>query len=395
MIRLQTGLIWPGCAQGRYAVKAKGCMLAVLRWGGKDGPLEDWGPFAYVPVDPAGNGCFSFNGMRGIPEGATHVWARCYSRDFAAFEDVCAEIPARYLPKADDREGARRFSILTDLHLASKPWRIRQALRAAQSDTVFLLGDSTNDGLPGQFEDFRACMDEAVPGKSVFPVTGNHDVLRVPPPGMDGCENYASFQRELLSRAERNGRRVSLAPDGRAYCVQMGDVDVIGLQCVVAGRKFLFPEGLQIDWLERHLAVTPAAWHIVLCHAPMLAHNPNRSEGAPYLDRNRRLQDILDRNGRIIFLSGHTHVSPNVLAGNAEYDRAHQNIYLDCGSVVATDTSGETGLMSPDWKDGCKTELLVTKDTVEICMSSIENGVKFPRGYYRFHGTGEDISIPR
>ena len=62
----------------------------------------------------------------------------------------------------------------------------------------------------------------------------------------------------------------------------------------------------------------------------------------------------------------------------------HQNIYLDCGSVVATDISGETGLMSPDWKDGCKTELIVAKDDVEICMSSIESGTRFPRGYYRF-----------
>ena len=34
--------------------------------------------------------------------------------------------------------------------------------------------------------------------------------------------------------------------------------------------------------------------------------------------------------------------------------------------------------------DGCKTELAITKDTVEICMSSIESGVRFPRGYYRF-----------
>lgn len=47
-----------------------------------------------------------------------------------------------------------RFSILTDLHLSSKPWKIRRALRTAESDTVFLLGDSTNDGLAEQFERF-------------------------------------------------------------------------------------------------------------------------------------------------------------------------------------------------------------------------------------------------
>lgn len=55
-MKLETKLIWPGCAQGKYIVKAKGFILAILSWGREDKPLADWGPFAYVPVDPAGNG---------------------------------------------------------------------------------------------------------------------------------------------------------------------------------------------------------------------------------------------------------------------------------------------------------------------------------------------------
>ena len=77
-------------------------------------------------------------------------------------------------------------------------------------------------------------------------------------------------------------------------------------------------------------------------------------------------------------------MSPNCLAGNAEYDEKCRNIYLDCGSVVATDTAGEQGMMSPDWKDGCVTELAVSAHAVEIRMRSIESGRRFPRGYYRF-----------
>ncbi len=385
MIHLQTSLIWPGCAQGKYIIKAKGCILAVLRWGSDKEPLADWGPFAYVPIDPTGNGYFFFSGKRGIPKEATHVWVRCFSHDFSGFEDACAEIPERYRTDSAAQSEGKRFSILTDLHLSSKPWKIRQALKAAESDMIFLLGDSTNDGLPEQFNLFQACIDETVPMKTVFPVTGNHDVLHTSRDhSTDGCGNYAVFQRNLLARAERNGFSLSFAPDSRAYSVQIDDLDVIGLQCVISGRKFMFPEGKQIDWLEEHLSKTEASWHIILCHAPLLSHNPNRNTGVPYLDRNKRLQEIVNRNGRIIFLSGHTHVSPNVLTGNGEYDEEHQNIYLDCGSVVATDTSGEMGMMSPDWKDGCRTELFITKDSVEICMRSIESGIRFPRGYYRF-----------
>ena len=107
-----------------------------------------------MPVDPAGNGCFFFSGKRGIPGEATRVWARCYAPDFSSYEDASAGIPERYLSCGETREDAVRFSILTDLHLSSKPWKIRQALRTTESDTVFLLGDSTNDGLPEQFERF-------------------------------------------------------------------------------------------------------------------------------------------------------------------------------------------------------------------------------------------------
>ena len=151
MIKIQTSLIWPGCAQGKYVMKAKGCMLAVLRWGNAEGPLTEWGPFAYIPIDPAGNGSFSFPGRRGIPRKTTHVWARCYAKDFVSYEDVSAEIPAAYLPTAEDLNDAHHFSVLTDLHLAARPWIMKRALRAAESDTILLLGDATNDGLPEQF----------------------------------------------------------------------------------------------------------------------------------------------------------------------------------------------------------------------------------------------------
>ena len=386
MIKLQTSLIWPGCAQGKYIVKAKGFILAVFRWGNVEAPLNDWGPFAYVPIDPAGNGMFFFSGKRGIPKSVTHVWARCYPDDFSSYEDVSVEIPDKYKTDSECGGDAHHFSILTDLHLAAKPWKIKQALQATESNTVFLLGDSTNDGLPEQFDEFRTCIQEIIPEKTVFSVPGNHDIThpRLIGKDADGTISYGGFQRCLLSKAEGNGYAISYAPDGSTYAVQIDDLDVIGLQCVTTGRKFLFPEGNQLNWLEKHLENTAASWHLILCHAPLLKHNPNRSVGAPYLDKNKRLQEIVDRYGRIIFLSGHTHVSPNVITGNGEYDEEHENIYLDCGSVVATDTSGETGIMCPDWKDGVKTELVVSKDSVEICMKSISSGIKFPRGYYRF-----------
>jgi len=385
MIKLQISLHWPGCAQGKYIIKAKGFILAELRWGNSDGPLENWSLFAYVPIDPAGNGTFYYSGKRGIPTEATHVWAHCFTHDFSSTEDVSVEIPERFILPGAEGDRVERFSVLTDLHLSAKTWKISRALQSVEQNTVLLIGDSANDGLSEQFELFQKSIEAAASEKTIFPVTGNHDILHSSREGSDdGRRNYNEFQRNLLEKAARNGHVVSFAPDGRAYSLQIGEVDIIGLQCVTTKRQFKFPEEMEIDWMEDHLEDSTAVWHVIMCHAPLLAHNPNRNEGQPYLHLDKRIQEIVDQRGYIIFLNGHTHASPNRSEGNAEFDEKRCNVYLDCGSVVTTDVSGETGLMSPDWNDGCKTEIAISKNQVEICMSSIESGIRFPRGYYRF-----------
>ena len=386
MFKIQIKLGKPGRAQGVYRITARGAILAVLRWGTQSAPLETWSPFAYVPIDPAGNGSFVFTGNRGIPPEAASVHARCYLADFSRFEDIAVPIPAQYQADRAQQANACTFSVLTDLHLTAKPWKIKRALQAAQSDRIFLLGDSTNDGTPDQFSQLYACVQAVIPGASVFPVIGNHDI----PGASDNCRNtacerYGAFQERMLRSAEQNGFAVTRVPGSLAYTVPMGALDIIGLQCVTAGRRFSFADGNQLDWLEEHLSRTEADWHIILCHAPLLHHHPNRHTGMPYLDQDRRLQDILERRGGVIFLSGHTHVSPNILPGNAEYDAQHQNVYLNCGSVVPTDISGEHGIMAPDWKDGCITELCVSRDAIEISMRSVDTGIRFSRGYYRFY----------
>ncbi len=389
MLKLKINLIWPGCAEGHYIIKAKGFIIAILSWGNKCGALEGWGTFAYVPIDPSGNGSFYFSGARGIPREATHVYAHCVSSDFSSYEDVFAEIPARFLCETSISENTQNFSVLTDLHLASKPWRIKNALNVTRSENILLLGDSTNDGTSEQFEQFEECIKETASEKIILPVIGNHDVLHSSQgDDSDGCKNYTEFQKHLLSKAEDKGFSVLYDHDSLAYSIQFENIDVVGLQCVISGRKFSFPEGKQISCLKNHLeANKDSRWHLVLCHAPLLAHNPNRNTGNPYLGKNKMLQEIVDNCGKVIFLSGHTHVSPNRLTGNAEFDKHCGNIYLDCGSVVDTDTSSEKELMSLDWNDGCITELFVTDREVEICISSIKTGIKFPRGYYRFNGT--------
>ena len=388
MIKLQIKFETPGYAQGNYLIKAKGFILGVLSWADEHGALNDWGNFAYIPIDTAGNGSFYYSGLRAIPSNATHVLARCFSGDFLSYEDVMSEIPSHFLSNIQENnqnnQDNQYFSVLTDLHLASKTWKIKQALKAAQNKIIFLLGDSTNDGYHEQFEQFKNCISETLNEKIIFPVIGNHDVLHSTISlSDDGCKNYADFQKYLLNKAEKSGFKIEYDNDSLAYSVRIGNIDLIALQCVISERKFLFPEGKQILWLDNHLK-NDNNWHIILCHAPLLAHNPHRNDGNPYLNKNKQLQEIIDNNQKIIFLSGHTHTSPNLLKGNCDFDKLHKNIYLDCGSAVITDTTSEKSIMSPDWNDGCVTELALNQNNLEISMKSIKTGLKFPRGYYRF-----------
>ena len=99
---------------------------------------------------------------------------------------------------------------------------------------------------------------------------GNHDVLHASQScKADGCENYAEFQEHLLSKAEDQGFSVLYDPNSLAYAIRFWNIDIIGIQCVVCGRKFSFPEEKQLLWLQNHLKTSQNyCWHLILCHAP-------------------------------------------------------------------------------------------------------------------------------
>lgn len=78
----------PGCADGNYHVKAKGCIVASLHWADENGALPDWQPFAYLPIETNGVGMYKMVGGRAIPKDVTHVLARAVSADFSSAEET-------------------------------------------------------------------------------------------------------------------------------------------------------------------------------------------------------------------------------------------------------------------------------------------------------------------
>ena len=250
-----------------------------------------------------------------------------------------------------------KFIVMSDLHLSKKPWQVRKALNMGKgADAVLLAGDLTNDGTPEQLQLMQQCIAECLPDTPVLAVTGNHDCPQQPSPMIRrGICDFPALQDWLLDR-----QPCPFCMDNSgAWAVRMGAIDIIGLNCVWHWRRFKFKDGAQLDWLQDHLNTSDAQWHIILCHAPLLAHNPKRSDTKPYLSRDEKLQSIIDAHRNIIFISGHTHVSMENMFGCVEHDHARNNYYINDGSVRPTTLLDDQGRAAGDPAEGNVVQLLI------------------------------------
>ncbi len=362
----------PGSADGIYDVQAKGYGVAVLSWGDADGAWQDWTAFAYVPLHD-GQGEFRFTGGRAVPPGATHLYARLIAEDFRSDSLVCVKIPEsqQTQPFGD----ALTFCAMSDLHLHSRTEHITHALRSAnEADALLLAGDQVNDGTGEQLHMFRKLLQDNV-RVPVFAIAGNHDI----PKQDDPSYAFADLQAQLLAQT---GVPV-VRDDTGAFTARVGIAEIIGVQCVKEGRKFCFPDG-QFEHLEQYMQTpSDAAWRILLCHAPLLRNNPQRTSGSPYHNREIRLRRIMDANTDVILLSGHIHNSPNDPRGGVEWDAEHGNLYISDGSVCPTTSPNWRDAIVPEeWTKGVRVTLRLKETQAEIQYDTL-NGKHISRGYYR------------
>ncbi len=375
----------PKFADGKYSVKAKGFVVASLWYGNVDGVLTDYSAIAYLPLDASGEGTFLYTGKRSIPDDATCVIARCVSADCLKIEEVSVSIPAEQ--KTKPFKPTLKFAVMSDMHLKEielrkKAYRTLYALKSGSygMDALLLAGDMTNDGLPEQFELFDKMLSENVTCP-VFPVAGNHDFPLSPI--LTGEMQYFDFSDKLLYKNNIETEKDACG----TYAARIGDFETIGLNCVTDYRKFKFPEG-QIEWLEKHLDKTmDVSWHIIMCHAPLLAHNPQRpADGCPYLNKDIKLGRIINSHKNIIFISGHTHFSPNDYHGCVEFDEERNNLFINDGSTCPTTSKWREDAIVPDeWCDGVYVELGISKDAVKVEYRSVESGKRIARGIYQIN----------
>ena len=366
----------PACADGVYQIKAKDCVLGILFWGDENGILEDWTAIAYVTLID-GKGHFRFTGGRAIPPEATRVYARLVADDGTPGGELFVPIPPEQ--KAELEQPVARFVSMSDLHLTAKMWKLIHILTAAKdADALLLTGDLVNDGTSEQLQRFDACLRKTV-SIPVFPICGNHDLPLQPEE--TPFFPYDGMEDAVLKRAENMGITIQRPLPG-FFVAEFGLTEIIGVACVTGTRKFKFPAGV-MDALETHLAQPSARRRILLCHAPLLAHNPKRHDKQPYLNLDHRMQKLIDGQRDLILLSGHLHHSPNDAAGNAEYDAERNLLYVSNGSVCPNTAKWTDAIIPEGWTSGVYTRLSLSEKQTEVQFIAL-SGRKLARGYYLF-----------
>ena len=218
-----------------------------------------------------------------------------------------------------------RIGVISDLHLFRKSAKLERAFSKLQEAEILLtVGDIADRGDGKQYKIFLKTLSEALPEIPVYSVSGNHDN----PARNDTV--YRRFEERL------NGEYPAIVDACGAFCRRIhGQIEIIGLNPTYHQKQFFFPDrGRQIDFLETRLRESPCRYRIVMCHPPLIAHNPQRSVGAStYItpEQDARLQGVIDGSTHTLFLSGHTHALPSV-----ESDASRGNLYINVGSLCPT-----------------------------------------------------------
>lgn len=251
-----------------------------------------------------------------------------------------------------------KIGVISDLHLFNKTANIEKALSKLHDvDLLLIVGDIADRADEKQYDIFLNLFDERFHNMPVYCVSGNHDN-----PARNDT-SYRQFERRI------NNEYLSIVDLCGAFYKYVNEhIDLIGLNPLYHQKQFFFPnKGVQIDFLQRRLDASLCKYHIVMCHPPLITHNPQRTaDMASYIvaEQDTRLQKIIDENKKVIFLSGHTHVSPSI-----EFDEARGNLYLNNGSVCPTTVKGtETAT-----QQGNVTLLEISKTEISVIIKGIHS----------------------
>ncbi len=333
-----------GNADAKVTINIPSGILAVLYWADENGkPLEDYLPIkALALID--GKAEYSLEHNRMIPENAKKILCKVYN-DFMyeiVLPELCADIPEEKL--IAERKPDLRVFVTSDLHFGGKYFhndRNRalafKYMSEANPDFILISGDITDNSYPEEFSEAFDTIN-AVFGKiPVFVGAGNHDYSPYKPGATPHFDEMHDF---FVKQCERNaalGVTVNDLNDRNYFEARFGNVQVLMLNANDVGNHFEVGENERL-WMDNKLAETDGkdVYRFVVTHF----HQQNtvgcseRKAGKNFFRDNDQTQELLDRHGKIIHVSGHTHYNFDSDMPNTYFDNAHSNLYLNAGCAV-------------------------------------------------------------
>lgn len=264
-----------------------------------------------------------------------------------------------------------KIGVISDIHLFNKTTNIERALLTLHGiELLLIIGDIADRGDEKQYKIMFKVLNDFLGEIPIYCVSGNHDN----PARNDS--NYRQFERRI------NNEYPSIVNESGAFykCINK-NIDLIGLNPVYHQKQFFFSDkGLQLAFLQECLNTSICKYHIVMCHPPLIAHNPQRTPktGRSYIvsEQDTRLQRIIDENRNVIFISGHTHLFPTI-----EFDEIHNNMYINNGSIYPTTIKENYN----EKKQGNVTLLDVRQNKIHIFIKGIYSNINFI--FQLFHDT--------
>ena len=250
-----------------------------------------------------------------------------------------------------------KIGIMSDIHLFNKTINAERAFSKLHDvELLLIVGDIADHASEKQYDILVKLIADSFQDIPIYCVSGNHDN----PTRND--VNYRKFEAEINSEYSSSIIDVS----GAFYKYINTNIDLIGLNPVYHQKQFFFSnKGEQLAFLKEKLNMKSSKYHIVLCHPPLITHNPQRTEDmSSYIARkqDKWIQKIIDDTENVIFISGHTHLFPTV-----EFDAIHNNIYINNGSICPTLDKGK----DDKFQQGNITLLEINENGISIIIKGI------------------------
>ncbi len=281
--------------------------VAALCYGDATAPLTDLLPLKLLPLDGEGRGVYDWSAELVIPGEATHLWAL---PDLDRAGGISLPLPRD--PRATCEVPLFHFYAISDIHLVAghrspqSPSHTAWARIAADKPAfVLVAGDIANGVQAVEYELCRQQLEAYLPEVPVLVTFGNHDHHPNHDRDLPDHESREAFRRWLRARNAAMGV-VYEDEDDSLYSVSLCGMRILSLQGMDYRDKLYAVGDAALSRLETLLTEYAAERRVVFCHYPL-----TDGRGRIYLRENVKLTRLLERQGQLLYLAGHTHDSPD------------------------------------------------------------------------------------